>query len=96
MAALLCRHDRMGTWIAASRNLSMTARRRTEAAAADGYAVERLQEAAIVRPLRALVAQLDRASDFESEGREFESLRARQPYRCAVCRRVAGDGADLK
>jgi hypothetical protein len=24
------------------------------------------------------VAQLDRASDFESEGREFESLRARQ------------------
>ena len=25
----------------------------------------------------ALVAQLDRASDFESEGREFESLRAR-------------------
>src|ERR1700692_3054297 len=26
----------------------------------------------------ALVAQLDRASDFESEGREFESLRARQ------------------
>jgi|ERR1700728_89431 hypothetical protein len=28
----------------------------------------------------ALVAQLDRASDFESEGREFESLRARQPH----------------
>jgi hypothetical protein len=27
---------------------------------------------------QALVAQLDRASDFESEGREFESLRARQ------------------
>ena len=26
---------------------------------------------------KALVAQLDRASDFESEGREFESLRAR-------------------
>ena len=26
----------------------------------------------------ALVAQLDRASDFDSEGREFESLRARQ------------------
>jgi hypothetical protein len=25
----------------------------------------------------ALVAQLDRASDFDSEGREFESLRAR-------------------
>src|SRR5580704_8535106 len=29
-------------------------------------------------PHAALVAQLDRASDFESEGREFESLRARQ------------------
>src|SRR5215216_7283766 len=27
---------------------------------------------------RALVAQLDRAPDFESGGREFESLRARQ------------------
>jgi hypothetical protein len=27
---------------------------------------------------QALVAQLDRASDFDSEGREFESLRARQ------------------
>jgi hypothetical protein len=34
-------------------------------------------QAAIVRGC-ALVAQLDRASDFESEGREFESLRARQ------------------
>src|SRR5262249_35199861 len=29
----------------------------------------------------ALVAQLDRASDFESEGREFESLRARSKLR---------------
>jgi hypothetical protein len=28
-------------------------------------------------PTSALVAQLDRASDFDSEGREFESLRAR-------------------
>jgi mono/diheme cytochrome c family protein len=28
--------------------------------------------------MQAPVAQLDRASDFESEGREFESLRARQ------------------
>jgi hypothetical protein len=28
--------------------------------------------------VRALVAQLDRASDFDSEGREFESLRAHQ------------------
>src|ERR1051326_3785967 len=32
----------------------------------------------IRRGCAALVAQLDRASDFESEGREFESLRARQ------------------
>src|ERR1700744_5644861 len=29
------------------------------------------------RATQALVAQLDRASDFDSEGREFESLRAR-------------------
>jgi hypothetical protein len=29
---------------------------------------------------QALVAQLDRASDFDSEGREFESLRARQAH----------------
>ena len=40
--------------------------------------VEWKQEAVIVRGPYALVAQLDRASDFESEGREFESLRARQ------------------
>ena len=32
-----------------------------------------------LKPLRALVAQLDRAPDFESGGRGFESLRARQP-----------------
>ena len=32
------------------------------------------------RVRHALVAQLDRASDFESEGREFESLRARQNH----------------
>jgi hypothetical protein len=31
----------------------------------------------VIEPSHALVAQLDRASDFESEGREFESLRAR-------------------
>jgi hypothetical protein len=31
-----------------------------------------------VATTNALVAQLDRASDFDSEGREFESLRARQ------------------
>jgi hypothetical protein len=42
--------------------------------------IEAAAEAAIVSWSRkqALVAQLDRASDFESEGREFESLRARQ------------------
>ena len=33
--------------------------------------------------LDAPLAQLDRASDFESEGREFESLRARQYLRLA-------------
>ena len=48
--------------------------------------VERNREAAIVQPPRAaLVAQLDRASDFESEGREFESLRARQILMTMVC-----------
>ena len=31
-------------------------------------------------PARALLAQLDRASDYESEGRWFESSRARQFY----------------
>jgi hypothetical protein len=30
----------------------------------------------VIEIINALVAQLDRASDFESEGREFESLRA--------------------
>jgi hypothetical protein len=33
---------------------------------------------------QAPVAQLDRASDFESEGREFESLRARQQCFCRL------------
>ena len=32
----------------------------------------------------ALVAQLDRVSDYESEGREFESLPARQEKRTCV------------
>ncbi len=35
---------------------------------------------AVLKGRRGPVAQLDRASDFESEGREFESLRARQPW----------------
>ncbi len=41
----------------------------------------------------ALVAQLDRASDFESEGREFESLRARQNllYNQGIKGKVAAD-----
>jgi hypothetical protein len=51
--------------------------------------VERNSQAAIV-PAAALVAQLDRASDFESEGREFESLRARQKiHKNQYLRRVA-------
>ena len=33
---------------------------------------------------RAPLAQLDRASDYESEGREFESLRARHSSPCFV------------
>jgi hypothetical protein len=45
--------------------------------AVGGTSVEWDGQAVIVRAA-ALVAQLDRASDFESEGREFESLRARQ------------------
>src|ERR1700723_629734 len=51
--------------------------------------VELRAQAAIV-PLDALVAQLDRASDFESEGREFESLRARQIHqkKCYVLPRA--------
>jgi hypothetical protein len=40
------------------------------------------------RSRAALVAQLDRASDFESEGREFESLRARQCFRDGTPRTV--------
>ena len=35
------------------------------------------QSAARLQDVRAPVAQLDRASDYGSEGREFESLRAR-------------------
>lgn len=35
----------------------------------------------IVRRLIAPVAQLDRVSDYESEGHEFESCLARQNYR---------------
>jgi hypothetical protein len=40
--------------------------------------------------LDALVAQLDRASDFESEGREFESLRARQIRICPAWTHLDG------
>ena len=39
--------------------------------------VDRTEESVISRVLRAPVAQLDRASDFESAGRVFESPRAR-------------------
>ena len=46
-------------------------------------------------PPNAPVAQLDRASDFESEGREFESLRARHlrqhaATRASCAKRIAG------
>jgi hypothetical protein len=47
------------------------------------------------RALRfALVAQLDRASDFESEGREFESLRARHKINdlAKLAKRATGVG----
>jgi hypothetical protein len=37
----------------------------------------RLSEDSVYNGPQALLAQLDRASDYESEGREFESLRAR-------------------
>jgi hypothetical protein len=40
----------------------------------------------VIEPPQALVAQLDRASDFDSEGREFESLRARQH----LCLKIKG------
>jgi hypothetical protein len=53
--------------------------RRISAKALDRPPGDFCREAVIVRARFrfALVAQLDRASDFESEGREFESLRAR-------------------
>jgi hypothetical protein len=57
-----------------------TAPRRISATALERPPGDFCREAAIVHARFgfALVAQLDRASDFESEGREFESLRARQ------------------
>jgi hypothetical protein len=56
------------------------ATRRISADALDPPPGDFCREVVIVRARFgfALVAQLDRASDFESEGREFESLRARQ------------------
>ena len=49
----------------------------------------------MVRPY-ALVAQLDRASDFDSEGREFESLRVRQAAkRNLLLERVHSMGRDF-
>ena len=43
-------------------------------------------------PQEALVAQLDRASDYESEGREFESLRARHSLNPLVRCRASSAG----
>ena len=49
----------------------------------------RLSPDSVYNDAQALLAQLDRASDYESEGREFESLRARfQPV--GACFRRAG------
>ena len=42
----------------------------------------------VTRSKHALVAQLDRASDYESEGREFESLRAHQKKSAVVAQLV--------
>src|ERR687897_1719358 len=42
----------------------------------------------IISRLHALVAQLDRASDYESEGRRFESCRAR-PQKWPICSKNA-------
>jgi hypothetical protein len=66
-AAMLCAERRAAT-------------RRISADALDPPPGDFCREVVIVRARFgfALVAQLDRASDFESEGREFESLRARQ------------------
>src|SRR5579863_9099329 len=69
MAALRSKHDRSGGSVGSQMKLPLEGAKRP---------FERSGEAVIVPSLRALVAQLDRASDFESEGREFESLRARQ------------------
>ena len=44
----------------------------------------------------ALVAQLDRASDYGSEGCEFESRRARQFYKTLPKRRVFVCGGGLR
>ena len=57
-------------------NPGKTFTRRSEAAAKVTFAAKPLLCARFFA--FALVAQLDRASDFEFEGREFESLRARQ------------------
>ena len=57
---------------------NVAARARPVPWAARQQAAGPVQPSLVIDPTHALVAQLDRASDFESEGREFESLRARQ------------------
>src|ERR1700736_5047714 len=59
-------------------------------ARADG--LKRITRKSLREKTCALVAQLDRASDFESEGREFESLRARH-FGIRYWRRVPPFGA---
>jgi hypothetical protein len=53
--------------------------KRLEAALAFAARLRRL------KPTQAPVAQLDRAPDYESGGREFESLRARQLFQWLAC-----------
>ena len=57
---------------------NVAARARPVPWAARQQAAGPVRPSLVIDPTHALVAQLDRASDFESEGREFESLRARQ------------------
>jgi hypothetical protein len=47
-----------------------------------------IQDMPLCRPHRAPVAQLDRASDYESEGRTFESFRARHFLQLATLDRT--------
>ncbi len=75
-AAALGTRDCQVIRVRGNANPGKTFTRRSEAAVKVTFAAKPLLCARFF--IFALVAQLDRASDFESEGREFESLRARQ------------------